>query len=1355
MEMSAEEITAYVSPEFTAGLVGVTSAAAIVPPPPGFATPCTSFAPLTSHLRVANPIVNRTTYSSHWPVSMPSLSLPLFTDSGTPQFPHGLCLTDDDGPNLSASCTNSTIPTNKDDLEIDISRNANEELANHFHSLSVIGSARANQIWAVGAERRLSVTPGSDTGIGTNCSSGLLSCLRQSLCQQDASGSLCLLGSNGPPVGTYSNGASGDTLSLSGDGGNIADTGSAPGRHLSASLTASPNIPTVTRGLDTNHCSPTPQSMAALDILSIWEPRGTSTGSHNAWLADPILDTDSSLNIASGDCSAAGDDIAQDGMHDRNAVSSNPTPVSVNEVLPWNWESTCELPRGTPWRNLFPVCKDAGSTGTGQLYNSTSNEELIVNTSDADLPMTGSCLWNASLPDGQVVTTFRGGPHELFPSGELDCVGVVSNQSATTSGAACEPFYSLVSVGPTNFYSRPSVVTAASQQRQPSHLGPVALSDLSCESNNGCGTVLGLQLASASSNNVSANPYDTPPLYMFGQPNCPLPPTSVSTGLPPPLNLSATQQQHQQLAANVGHQHQFAVIDSSQAPGMFLKAPSFMPPTGLGTMLNSGVTGSISSGCPAPAVSTSTLCSTTYVTASATDYALPHSTTAMAGAQSTPMDQLSMAMSLFVPSGLGAAGQLPPSFSQGPLWNPLVLSLFMQQLASGMAANPGALAHMSSGANSGSLAVLNGTQSSTSPSIIDSQRMAANAFAFFQTHQQQLFASNQQQQQPLHPPSPQFPTASSGSVGVNPMVTMCAPVPASAPPGLLTSPINSSASAACLGVYGSQLSTTGLTANSFTLPTAMNMLPMMNVVQSEPPTSSNVALPGANATIVNHAATSHTPVGRTSDVTHPPPPNLSRNPGLPPSAGFPCSASYPFTFDGVSTPCGSLTPVSSNRSPLLEEFRNSTGRFQQLSLPQLREHIVEFARDQHGSRFIQQKLETATAIEKNAVFAEILPHSGKLMTDVFGNYVIQKFFEFGTKEQKELLSQRLQGHVVEFATQMYGCRVIQKALESVPADAKIRIVSELRPYVTRCVKDQNGNHVIQKCIECVPPSELDFIISAFRGQVVLLSSHPYGCRVIQRILEHCLAEQTRPILEELHKGVEHLVKDQYGNYVIQHVLEHGSVEDKSRIIQSLRGRVSALSAHKFASNVMEKAIANAQPSERSVLIDEILHPTSSLNLTGDSVMSNGGSSNSSLVEMMKDQYANYVVQRMLELSDAEQRRSLISRIRPVQNVLRKFNYGKHIIAKLEKYNGASNSGCSGSANHSSVVDHIGAVNTSVAANTSSSSSGLSKISTATPAIPETTSTNITSGGTSGAGNGNGFSSRTDGGVGTEPSQNNL
>ncbi|XP_039743703.1 pumilio homolog 2 isoform X2 [Pteropus medius] len=343
--------------------------------------------------------------------------------------------------------------------------------------------------------------------------------------------------------------------------------------------------------------------------------------------------------------------------------------------------------------------------------------------------------------------------------------------------------------------------------------------------------------------------------------------------------------------------------------------------------------------------------------------------------------------------------------------------------------------------------------------------------------------------------------------------------------------------------------------------------------------------------------------------------------------------------------------MPSGRSRLLEDFRNN--RFPNLQLRDLIGHIVEFSQDQHGSRFIQQKLERATPAERQMVFNEILQAAYQLMTDVFGNYVIQKFFEFGSLDQKLALATRIRGHVLPLALQMYGCRVIQKALESISSDQQSEMVKELDGHVLKCVKDQNGNHVVQKCIECVQPQSLQFIIDAFKAQVFVLSTHPYGCRVIQRILEHCTAEQTLPILEELHQHTEQLVQDQYGNYVIQHVLEHGRPEDKSKIVSEIRGKVLALSQHKFASNVVEKCVTHASRAERALLIDEVC-------------CQNDGP-HSALYTMMKDQYANYVVQKMIDMAEPAQRKIIMHKIRPHITTLRKYTYGKHILAKLEKY----------------------------------------------------------------------------------------
>lgn len=97
------------------------------------------------------------------------------------------------------------------------------------------------------------------------------------------------------------------------------------------------------------------------------------------------------------------------------------------------------------------------------------------------------------------------------------------------------------------------------------------------------------------------------------------------------------------------------------------------------------------------------------------------------------------------------------------------------------------------------------------------------------------------------------------------------------------------------------------------------------------------------------------------------------------------------------TPTGANRDATVTRSKLLDDFRNS--RMPNLTLRDVVGHFVEFSMDQHGSRFIQQKLERANSTEKDLVFKEILPNAGELMKDVFGNYVIQ-VSENGTRKHK-------------------------------------------------------------------------------------------------------------------------------------------------------------------------------------------------------------------------------------------------------------------------------------------------------------------------------------------------------------------
>ncbi|KAI3772155.1 hypothetical protein L6452_03332 [Arctium lappa] len=381
----------------------------------------------------------------------------------------------------------------------------------------------------------------------------------------------------------------------------------------------------------------------------------------------------------------------------------------------------------------------------------------------------------------------------------------------------------------------------------------------------------------------------------------------------------------------------------------------------------------------------------------------------------------------------------------------------------------------------------------------------------------------------------------------------------------------------------------------------------------------------------------------------------------PPMPGSPIGGvSFPGGRNGIRPPSSPYAGWQSHsghqvfRDPktysFLEELKSGKGR--RLELCDIFGHIVEFCGDQHGSRFIQQKLEICSVEEKESVFKEVLPNASSLITDVFGNYVIQKFFEYGSAEQRRELANQLEGQILPLSLQMYGCRVIQKALDVIELEQKIKLVRELDGHVLRCVRDQNGNHVIQKCIESIPMEKIKFIMSSFRGQVAALSTHPYGCRVIQRVLEHSTDElQSQFIVNEILESVYTLAQDQYGNYVTQHVLKRGKPEERSQIVHKLAGHVVQLSQHKFASNVIEKCLEYGDSTARGILIEEIVGL---------------GDNSENLLAMVKDQFANYVIQKVLQTCTGEQREVLLGRIKIHLNSLKKYTYGKHIVTRFEQ-----------------------------------------------------------------------------------------
>jgi hypothetical protein len=318
------------------------------------------------------------------------------------------------------------------------------------------------------------------------------------------------------------------------------------------------------------------------------------------------------------------------------------------------------------------------------------------------------------------------------------------------------------------------------------------------------------------------------------------------------------------------------------------------------------------------------------------------------------------------------------------------------------------------------------------------------------------------------------------------------------------------------------------------------------------------------------------------------------------------------------------------------------------------EEVVELSKDQVGSRFLQQALDSKifNASQLVELTIRMVPATRTMSVDAFGNYVVQKLIDAISLHSRCQLLEKLTGSMDHLSVHMYGCRVVQKLIETTGLEQQLIIARELRGHVVKCVEDQNGNHVIQKLIEYLPSKHLLFIVDEFLGNIPVMAIHCYGCRVVQRLLEKLCPEESLDLVNEILANLWQLSQDQYGNYVVQHVLLHGSIQHRSVIIQVIASHILEFACHKYASNIAEKALLCSE--------DQV-----SKDLLIGSVIGSGGP-DSPLHVLMKDRFANYVIQRCIELSHGEQRRTLVNILKVNLPQLKRVIYGKHIATAIER-----------------------------------------------------------------------------------------
>lgn len=142
------------------------------------------------------------------------------------------------------------------------------------------------------------------------------------------------------------------------------------------------------------------------------------------------------------------------------------------------------------------------------------------------------------------------------------------------------------------------------------------------------------------------------------------------------------------------------------------------------------------------------------------------------------------------------------------------------------------------------------------------------------------------------------------------------------------------------------------------------------------------------------------------------------------------------------------------------------------------------------------------------------------------------------------------------------------------------------------------------------------------------------------------------VMAELNECGTSLMLDQFGNYVTQAIFKKGAPKDRANVLRMVGENLMDFSRQKYASNVVENCYRWATEEEKRSIMTRVLQPTH-------------GESN--LLVMIKDQYANYVVQTLLDCSKGAMFDTIANAVRPEFEKAKRSGCTGKQISSIEKF----------------------------------------------------------------------------------------
>ena len=310
----------------------------------------------------------------------------------------------------------------------------------------------------------------------------------------------------------------------------------------------------------------------------------------------------------------------------------------------------------------------------------------------------------------------------------------------------------------------------------------------------------------------------------------------------------------------------------------------------------------------------------------------------------------------------------------------------------------------------------------------------------------------------------------------------------------------------------------------------------------------------------------------------------------------------------------------------VKKILNKSEKIDQTIYNKLKGKFDQIIRTHKGSRIFQNYLKNSHADILHQIFLELKNKLTELLKDNYANYFCKRFFcSLNQKDRIEFLT-IIQNDLGSLAIDFTATYPIQGIIEQLGSKAEKKIIyMGIKDLINIYCYNIYGTHILEKMLSYFEEEFIKEIIDYAIKNFIDLSYHINGICIIKKLLlmTHKKDLHTK-IKKIIYDNAINLIVHQYGNYVIQTIVENWDDKELEDIINIFRNKYIYLSKQKYSSNAIERIIEKNQKN-LIIYINEICNENN-------------------FIEIIKNKYGNYVIQKALKLSSGNCREKIIGKI---------------------------------------------------------------------------------------------------------------